>query len=155
MLCLEFDYLKLLVPYVPRRRPLAILDAGANAGFASFLFARFMRFQGELVSVEMNPTSARMVRRNTATFNSIDGFRSRVVNSALVSTDEAQESPEMRFMGRGEGRFLNNRLVTVSEFKGSDYTMVVPTVSLPAVLVRLPVRKELLSAKHWRLGTSV
>eukprot|EP00892_Ulva_mutabilis_P004472 jgi/Ulvmu1/2397/UM131_0009.1 len=134
VLCEEFDYLKLVAPYAPRTRPLAILDAGANAGFASFLFARFMRFQGELVSVEMNPFSARMARRNTAALNAVPGMRSRVVHSALVSLDEAQEQPEMRFIGVADGRFLSNRLTAVGEYGPSDYSMIVPTTSLPQLL---------------------
>lgn len=101
-----------------------------------------MRFQGELVSVEMNPLSARMVRRNTAALNGVPGFRSRVVNAALVSTAEAAAAPEMRFMGKQDGLFLNNRLTSVKEHEGSEYSMLVPTVSLPALLVRSPLSPD-------------
>lgn len=143
--CLEFDYLKLLVPYIPRSRPIAMLDAGANAGFASFLFARLMRFQGELVSVEMNPLSARMVRRNTMVLNAVPGMRSRVVNAALVSAAEEAATPEVRFMGAADGQFLANRLTTVKEYAGSEYAMRVPATSLPSLLVRLSLRH---AARH-------
>ena len=135
VLCIEFEYLTKMIPYIPTDRPLVMLDAGANAGFASVLFARFMRFQGQLVSVEMNPESARMLRRNMAPAASAPGFCHRVVNKALVSTTEEREQPEMKFLV-DEGHFMSNKLATVVGHSGGKNGNVVRTVSLPTLLVR-------------------
>lgn len=134
VLCIEFHFSKLLVPYFPHDRPLAMLDAGANAGYASFLFARLMRFQGTLVSVEMDPASARMVRRNLWQLNAIPGFSSIVVNSALMSTEEEKATPRVEFTTRHDADFMGSRLTTVQAYDGRETKAVVPSVSLPSLV---------------------
>lgn len=52
---LDFVFLKKLTDYVPLMRPVTVLDAGANVGLATILFAQAIRFNGQVVSVDANP----------------------------------------------------------------------------------------------------
>lgn len=56
MFCSEdFAFLRQLTQYVPLARPVTVLDAGANVGLATILFAEAIRFNGQVVSVDANP----------------------------------------------------------------------------------------------------
>lgn len=52
---LDFGFLKKLTDFVPLARPVTVLDAGANVGLATLLFAQVIRFNGQVVSVDANP----------------------------------------------------------------------------------------------------
>lgn len=135
--CQRFGFFKELIPYIPLTRPLAFLDAGANAGFASFLFARLMQFQGELVSVEMNPSSAQLARRNLASLNGVSGFSHQVAHKAVLSSQDAADLSTVEFGSQKPSDFLGDRLHSVLPgLKGNSHRQHVQSTSLSTLLVR-------------------
>lgn len=56
--CAEhFLYTSLLGPYLPKGRPVTVVDAGANIGLASILYAQIINFNGEVLAIEANPST--------------------------------------------------------------------------------------------------
>ena len=53
----HFLYASFLGAFLPRDRPAVVVDAGANIGLATILFAQVINFNGEILSVEANPST--------------------------------------------------------------------------------------------------
>ena len=92
----DFSFLERLLEYMPQAGPVTFLDAGANMGLASILFADFIRFNGEVLAVEANPDSHQLVVNNTrhaaATVTP--------VHAAIVSAAAARNSSSVDFAGK-------------------------------------------------------
>lgn len=56
----HFLYTRLLGPYLPTDRPTTVVDAGANIGLASMLYAQVINFNGEIIAVEANPSTLKV-----------------------------------------------------------------------------------------------
>ena len=53
----HFLYTTFLGAYLPKNRPAVVVDAGANIGLASILFSQVINFNGEVFSIEANPST--------------------------------------------------------------------------------------------------
>lgn len=56
----HFLYVRLLGPYLPTDRPATVVDAGANIGLASMLYAQVINFNGEIIAIEANPSTLKV-----------------------------------------------------------------------------------------------
>lgn len=56
----DFGFMAQLAKYLPTSRPATFLDAGANIGMASLLFAHLIMGNGQVISVEANPETAQV-----------------------------------------------------------------------------------------------
>jgi FkbM family methyltransferase len=129
----DFSYMAALTPFTPKDRPMAILDIGANAGFASWLFTRFMRFEGDLVAVEPHKETFEMLLRNIEPTAAAPGFNFFPINSAVVSAVRAIAEPKLLLSTQSEGVFMNMHL----DKRNTDAESVsVTSISLAEVVVR-------------------
>jgi hypothetical protein len=56
--CAEhFLFATFLGPYLPKGRPVTVVDAGANIGLASILYSQVINFNGEVLAIEANPST--------------------------------------------------------------------------------------------------
>ena len=53
----HFHFIAMLAPWLPKHRPATVVDAGANIGLASILFSQLINFDGEVLSIEANPST--------------------------------------------------------------------------------------------------
>ena len=53
----HFLYTTFLGPYLPKDRPITVVDAGANIGLASILYSQVINFNGEVLAIEANPST--------------------------------------------------------------------------------------------------
>jgi hypothetical protein len=53
----HFHFISALGPWLPKNRPVTVVDAGANIGLATILFSQFINFNGEVLSIEANPST--------------------------------------------------------------------------------------------------
>jgi hypothetical protein len=67
----SFRFLHGIVDYVPVDRPVTLLDAGANVGFASLFFVPFIHFNGKVVAVDASPSTFDLLAYNTMPFSSV------------------------------------------------------------------------------------
>lgn len=56
----DFGFMAQLAKYMPTNGPITFLDAGANIGMASLLFAQLIMGNGQVISVEANPETAQV-----------------------------------------------------------------------------------------------
>jgi hypothetical protein len=59
-------YTKRLAPYIPTDRPTTVVDAGANIGLASVLYAQIINFNGEIIAIEANPSTLKVCFRTVS-----------------------------------------------------------------------------------------
>jgi FkbM family methyltransferase len=130
----EFRFLEWLAEYMPDR-PVTFFDAGANIGMASVLFAKVMRFTGEVLAVEANPETYAVLERNVAPFRE----SIRTVPAALTTSKTQTEKRLIAFHGADQ-KFSGFRLehliprTPTSEARSSVHT--VTAMSLMDLRVR-------------------
>ena len=88
VLCQDnFRFLARLVPFMPPYdAPVTFLDAGANIGLASILFAHILGALGQVLAVEALPNTANLTEINTAHLrNTVTVVRGALVSEARGS----------------------------------------------------------------------
>ena len=58
----HFQYISVLGPWLPKDRPVTVVDAGANIGLASILFSQLINFNGEVLAIEANPSTLEVLQ---------------------------------------------------------------------------------------------
>ena len=130
----DFSFLKALAAWLPPDRDAVFLDAGANIGGATLLFALTSGLSGQVVSVEASPGTYELLLENVAPL----GSNIVPVNKALVAHDVAESGREVEFAGE-EDEFWGFRVDhtgTLAKQRSHNATMV-PTTSLPQLKVRI------------------
>lgn len=127
----DFEFLENIVPYMPGfGSPVTILDAGANIGLASTLFAELTGLHGQVLAVEAVPHTADMAADNTRHLGGIV----TLIRGALVSETHASESGMLRMSLPGT-QYWAARLDTVSDKASSATSQLVPAITLAALQV--------------------
>lgn len=126
----SFRFLAGLVAYALPGRPLTVLDAGANIGLASMLFAHYIRFDGTIVAVDASPPTFDVMRANLRDLGPIV----KPVLSAIMPTAEAGPGKTVKFGGRA-GEFWGGVVLEAGQEK-QEVVHEVPTTSLPHLAVR-------------------
>jgi FkbM family methyltransferase len=106
------------------RRPMTILDLGANIGLSTIYFARQFP-DAALACVEPAPDNLRLLRKNLA----LNGVRATVIAAAV----DANERPLLLEL---QGRDYEHRIIEPSE-RGSRPTLRIEGVSVPTILQQL------------------
>jgi FkbM family methyltransferase len=92
----HFHFLYALADFLPVERDITMLDAGANAGFVTALFAELIQFRGHIVSVEANPGTIKILEQNVKHL----GDRVTVVPAALTAHEAAERGDTLDFAGQ-------------------------------------------------------
>lgn len=125
-----FRFLGNMVDFVPNT-PQTLLDAGANVGFASLLFAPFLRYSGRILAVDASPSTHEVLQRNMGPFAAtVD-----TVWGAIVPDAQARRGGTVRFGGAAGEHWGNQVQADAAQPLETAYD--VPTVSLPQLAVRL------------------
>jgi FkbM family methyltransferase len=127
----DSDFLHVLAHFMPTDRPLTVLDAGANIGFSSLLFARFIKFHGKVIAVEAHPDSLRMVRANT---DNVTHLITRV-HGAVVTEALAAQKGHVSIAGP-ERNFLKFHVDRGQRVTNKDIVEEIPTTTLRRLRVR-------------------
>lgn len=119
----HFHYISYLGPWLPKNRPATIVDAGANIGLASILFAQFANFNSEILAIEANPSTLEILEENVAVLG--DGIKT--VGAALAPQHLAGSS--VNFVGRKD-QYWGFRVLPDDQLKPDMLVHKVPTKSL-------------------------
>lgn len=76
----HFLYTTFLGPYLPKDRPVTVVDAGANIGLASILYSQVINFNGEVLAIEANPSTLQ-VRPEDEQICCVSVLTSRAISS--------------------------------------------------------------------------
>ena len=88
----DFAFLEKLSEYMPVSN-VTFLDAGANIGAVSVLFAHIVRGGGQVLAVEAHPVTFQLAQNNTVSWTRAI----TIVHGALVSEAQAAASPDVDF----------------------------------------------------------
>lgn len=129
----DFTFLSILADFIPTDRPSTFLDAGANIGAASILFAHLVALHGGTVlSVEAFPPNFEVLSKNIASLKHIV----TTVPRAIVAHDLARSGHRINFTGVGN-QFWGFRVDHTNSWRTqSTVTQSVQSVSLPQLRVR-------------------
>ena len=101
LLCLQvycgadFGFLHTLSEFLPTNKPVTVLDAGANIGAASLLFAHLIGMHGQVVAVEAFPPNYNQLTRNMGSLKQVI----TPVAKAIVTHPVALAGGKMKFTG--------------------------------------------------------
>jgi FkbM family methyltransferase len=117
--------------FLPLERPVSILDAGANIGGASILFAQLARFSGEVLAVDANPMTFELLTSNVKRL----AGTVTPIKTAIVADDIAQSGKTIKFSGHSN-QFWGFRVSHTDSPQSNLVVHEVETKSLPMLKVR-------------------
>jgi FkbM family methyltransferase len=129
----DFTFLNVLADFIPADRPSTFLDAGANIGAASILFAHLVALHGgSVLSVEAFPPNFEVLSRNVAPLKETV----QTVPKAIVTHGLALSGHMINFTG-DSNQFWGFRVDHTNSWRtGTTVTRSVNSVSLPQLQVR-------------------
>jgi FkbM family methyltransferase len=120
-----------LSQFIPQNRPTTILDAGANIGAATLLFAHMTALTGRIFSVEASPTNINILRNNVKALGPV----ATVIPKAIVSHALAEAGHVLNFTG-DSNQYWGFRVDHTSHWDSpSRVTHQVESISLPMIEV--------------------
>lgn len=120
-----------LSAYMPVNRPVSILDAGANIGGASILFAQLVAFNGEVLAVDANPMTFELLTSNLRPFLGVV----TPVKTAIVAHATALAGETIAFSGDSD-QYWGFRVEHTAVPRPQRVVHQVETKSLPMLRVR-------------------
>lgn len=135
----DFEFIKTLANYMPINKPLTYLDAGSNIGCASVLFAHSIMGRGQVVAVDANPETVKVMKHNVGNFPDIV----IPVHAAIVDATTAAEKDHLTFKGESN-QYWGFRVDHDGKTAADTVTYDVPTKSLADL-------RDMTKAKHFDL----
>jgi FkbM family methyltransferase len=126
----DFGFLAHLGRFMPVGQSVTVLDAGANLGGASILFAQLVGFNGEVVAVDANPSTFDLMTHNTARLKDIV----TPVKAAIVAHSMALTGKKVSFSG-DSNKFWGFRVEHTTQQQPRRVVHHVETKSLPMLRV--------------------
>lgn len=128
----DFRFITVLSQFMPHGRPPVILDAGANIGAATVLFAHMAGLSARIFSVEAFPANIKVLQDNTAPLGDVV----TVVPRAIVAHDLAKSGHVLNFTG-DSNQYWGFRVDHTNTWDApTRVTQQVKSTSLPMIRVR-------------------
>jgi hypothetical protein len=99
----RFSFLPDIARYVPIDRPTTVLDAGANIGAGTFLFAALTRFAGDVLALEPLRANNQLMRANLGAVERTVQFYDGVLGNTVIGPPAV--------LGAAEGAFSSARVI--------------------------------------------
>eukprot|EP00892_Ulva_mutabilis_P004679 jgi/Ulvmu1/2583/UM014_0034.1 len=124
----DFEFIKTLAAFMPINKPLTYLDAGSNIGMASVLFSHSIMGNGQVIAVDANPETVKVMKHN------VGNFPDTVlpVQAAIVDSTTAAEKDHLTFKGESN-QYWGFRVDHDGSKVADTVTFDVPTKSLAAL----------------------
>jgi FkbM family methyltransferase len=99
----RFSFLPDIARYAPLDRPTTVLDAGANIGAGTLLFAALTRFAGDVLALEPLSANSQLMRANLGIVERTVQFHDGVLGNTVIGPPAV--------VGASEGAFSSARVI--------------------------------------------